>query len=203
MTALTDPANLVGAFSENATGLLPGTNYAFRAFSTNGGGTGYGAVVIFTTLTTPAPSDAGGPKAGQGPAQYAPTVKKTFAVNQIALGGNTTMTITVTNPNATPLTGVGFVDTLPAGITVSPGAVATTTCTAGMTPVTPTTVSLLGATLAANASCTVTVSVTGGATNGIVTNKVRANANGTGFGNEAVASLTVGTAVNAGGPKVN
>ena len=184
-------------------GLTGGTNYAFRAFATNAGGTGLRQCRDLHDADHAAPVHAGGPKAGQGPAQFAPTVTKTFARNQVPLGGNTTMTITVTNPNPTPLTGVGFVDTLRPVSRYAPGTNATTTCAAGIAPTTATTVSLLGATLAPNASCTVTVSLTGGATNGIVTNRVRANANGTGFGNEAIANLTVGAAVSAGGPKVN
>jgi hypothetical protein len=42
----------VGAFTTAVSGLTGGTTYAFRAFATNGGGTGYSAVAAFTTDAT-------------------------------------------------------------------------------------------------------------------------------------------------------
>jgi uncharacterized delta-60 repeat protein len=40
-----------GVFTVNVTGLQPGTEYAFRAYTNGGGDTGYTEVVTFTTLT--------------------------------------------------------------------------------------------------------------------------------------------------------
>lgn len=45
-------AGTTGTFSVNLTGLTPGTTYHFRAFATNGTGTGYGPDTTFTTGTT-------------------------------------------------------------------------------------------------------------------------------------------------------
>jgi len=125
-----------------------------------------------------------------------PTIAKSFADASIALGATTTLTFTLTNPtgNTVPLTGVGFSDPLPSGLSVAtPNGLSgacgggTITATAGSGVV-----SLTGATLAAsNGSCTFSVNVIGTSaglqsnTTGNVT-----SANG-GNGNSATANVTV------------
>ena len=48
-----------------------------------------------------------------------PTIAKAFGLASIPVTGTTTLTVTLTNPNATTaLTGVGFTDALPAGLVV-------------------------------------------------------------------------------------
>ena len=54
------------------------------------------------------------------PAVAPPTIIKTFGAAAIGVGGTTTLSFTINNPNAAvALTGVAFTDTLPAGLVVS------------------------------------------------------------------------------------
>jgi uncharacterized repeat protein (TIGR01451 family) len=128
------------------------------------------------------------------------TLTKSFSPNPIAVGGTSTLTFTLANPNATSLTGVRFTDALPAGLQVAASPGASTTCggsptwapAGGATSLTfgsPT-----GATIGGGSSCTVTVNVTA-TTSGPHTNvsgfaastEGGTNTGGTG---SAVASLT-------------
>ena len=97
-------------------------------------------------------------------APSAPTITKAFGAASIPLNGTTSLSFTVTNPNAaTTLTGVGVTDTLPVGLVVSTPNGLTGSCGGGTITATAGSgsVSLSGATLAANASCTFSVNVTG------------------------------------------
>jgi hypothetical protein len=125
-----------------------------------------------------------------------PTISKAFGAANIPVGGTTSLGFTITDPNAGgSLTGVGFTDTLPAGLVVSsPNGLAgscgggTITATAGSGSV-----SLSGATLAASSSCTFSVNVTGttAGTQNNTTSTVSSNEGGA--GGVASASLVVQT----------
>jgi hypothetical protein len=122
-----------------------------------------------------------------------PTITKAFGTTSIPVGGSTSLTFTLSNPNSgVALTGVGFTDSLPAGIVVStPNGLSggcgagTITATAGSSSVT-----LSGATLAGGASCTFSVNVTG-TTGGVKANSVTASSDNGGTGAAGTASLTV------------
>jgi uncharacterized repeat protein (TIGR01451 family) len=104
-----------------------------------------------------------------------PTITKSFAPNPIAVNGISTLTFTLSNENNVPLTGVKFIDQLPAGVKVAATPNASTTCL-NTAPPQPTWVpasndtlltfgSPTGATIPArsgttNGSCTVRVDVT-------------------------------------------
>src|SRR6266550_972856 len=94
-----------------------------------------------------------------------PTTTKAFSPSRIAPGETTTLTFTITNPNAsTTLTGISFTDTFPSGVTVTSFPNVATTCVAG----TVVTGAFLGSgsigvtipSLAGGASCTVSLIVT-------------------------------------------
>jgi len=92
-----------------------------------------------------------------------PTVSKAFTDATISSGGSTTMTLTLTNPNALPLTGVAITDTYPnnlRNLNTTTGGTCTGTKTASANATNPGTLTLTGGSLAANASCTITVTVT-------------------------------------------
>jgi len=90
-----------------------------------------------------------------------PSLSKSFADSQLTFTPNTTVTFTATNPNPVPLTGVGFTDQLPSGMTIAQPNGLTGSCDAGTisAPDGGTTISLSGATLGANNSTTCSFSV--------------------------------------------
>src|SRR5882724_12324806 len=93
-------------------------------------------------------------------------ITKSFNPAVVALNGNSIGTITVTNPNAVPLTNVQFNDTMPAGITLitqTGGTCSTLATGGGMFSINPGTgtFSSTSNVLAAGQSCSITVQVSG------------------------------------------
>jgi uncharacterized repeat protein (TIGR01451 family) len=95
-----------------------------------------------------------------------PCFSKTFDADQIPRFGTSSLTFTVSNPTGfffggSPLTGVTFTDTLPAGLRVATPNGLTGSCGGGTIIANPgsNVISLGGATLAAGASCTFSVNV--------------------------------------------
>jgi uncharacterized repeat protein (TIGR01451 family) len=123
-----------------------------------------------------------------------PAIAKVFGTTSLAVGATTTLTFTLTNPNAAiALTGVGFDDPLPGGLVVATPSGLTGACGGGNITADDgaTSISLVGATLDVGASCELTVDVQALAVGPQVntTNPVT-SANG-GTGNVATASITV------------
>jgi uncharacterized repeat protein (TIGR01451 family) len=159
----------------NVTGTQSGTvtNTTGAVSSTNGG---TGATSNTATLTVASPAN----------------VTKSFGAASIPLNGTTSLTINITNPNTNVnLTGLSFTDNLPAGLVIAAtpnlnntcGGTATATAGSGA-------VSLSGGTLAASASCAVTVNVTG-TTAGVKSNSVVVSSTEGGTSATATASITV------------
>ncbi|HKD79212.1 MAG TPA: hypothetical protein VKH81_05925 [Candidatus Angelobacter sp.] len=161
--------------SVNVTGTAPGllTNTTGAASSTNGG-TGTSAAASLTVGTPP-------------------TISESFAVASIPLNGTTSLNYTVSNTSvsAIALSGVGFSDSLPTGLVVATPSALTTTCTGTAAAATGSSaVSLSGGTLAAGASCTLSLNLTG-TTAGAKNNSVTVGSTNGGTGNTASASLAV------------
>ncbi|MDX2255926.1 MAG: hypothetical protein NW214_10445 [Pseudanabaenaceae cyanobacterium bins.39] len=94
-----------------------------------------------------------------------PSISKVIAPSTIATGDTATLTITLRNNDLSiPLTNAVFTDTLPTNVTIAPGTI-TGTCltTGGGTGTASTTagsVTLTGATVAPNSTCTLAVPIT-------------------------------------------
>ena len=166
-------------------------------FSVNVTGTSAGIKNNTTTAVTSTEGGTGGTASASVTVVGPPAISKVFGAANIAFGASTSLSFTITNNNAgTALSGVGFTDTLPAGLAVAtPNGLAgscgggTITATAGTGSL-----SLAGAALASSASCTFSVNVTGTSA-GVKNNTTTAvtSAEG-GTGGTASASITVGSA---------
>jgi hypothetical protein len=126
-----------------------------------------------------------------------PTITKSFADAEVQLfSGFTALSFTISNPpvNPLPLTGVSFVDNLPAGLIVlAPDNGLTGSCFGGTITAVPgsSSISLTGATLPVNGSCTFSVLVNG-AQIGVwtnTTNPVTSTNGGTGLPATATTSV--------------
>jgi uncharacterized repeat protein (TIGR01451 family) len=122
-----------------------------------------------------------------------PSITKTFGAPSVPLGGTTSLSFNITNPNTNAqLTSVGFTaaDVLQAGLIVASPANVNNTCGGTATVVAASSsVNLTGVTLAGGASCTLSLNVTG-TTPGAKTNTVQVSS-GTIIGNTATATLNV------------
>jgi len=143
--------------------LSGGTLPAGLSFDTGTGAiTGTPTAALAATTFTVTVTDQGASSAPQtfqlAVTAAAPTIAAAFSPTSIASGGSSTLTLTISNPNAsTQLTGVGVsASALPANLTgSSPG----TTCTSGTATLAGSALSLSGAVLNASSSCTVSITV--------------------------------------------
>jgi uncharacterized repeat protein (TIGR01451 family) len=99
-----------------------------------------------------------------------PTFTKSFSPSTAAPGTSVVVVFTITNNAPVPLSGLNFIDVLPDGLRITPGAAAVTSNTCGGTLTAPpsslgppvvnsTTIVLQNGTLAPNSSCVVSVPV--------------------------------------------
>ncbi len=120
-----------------------------------------------------------------------PAISKAFSPVTIAAGQNSVLTFTVSNPieNTIPLTGVGFTDTFPVGLTIA--SVPNPNQCGGLVTSTASSVTLSGGTLAVNSSCTVIVSVTSASGGSYLNTSDAVTSTNGGTGNTASATLEV------------
>ncbi|MEO8740345.1 MAG: hypothetical protein ABI537_11680 [Casimicrobiaceae bacterium] len=126
-----------------------------------------------------------------------PTIAKTFNPDTIPIGGATSMTITLTNPNATvAVTGVAFLDTYPTGLTntASPGA--TNTCGGALTTAANgASLQLASGTIPAGGSCSISVNVTSTAQGAYLNSTGTVTTANAGNAGPASATLNVNSAI--------
>jgi serine protease len=167
--------------------------------STTGGS--YTSTIAANALTT---GPAGGNTATAAAAltvtaPVAPNITETFAPTSVSTNSKSTLTISLSNPNAYPLTQVNLADALPSGLTLATSPAAADTCNGS---VTAGSAGLASGTIPASGSCTITVSVSSGTT-GTYTNSIAVGAltSAQGASNTAAAagSLTVTAASHGGG----
>ena len=128
----------------------------------------------------------------------APSAAKSFAPSTITEGSSSVLTITLTNPTASAVTGVSFTDTYPAGLVNTASAGGATTCGGTVTAANDgNSLALSGGTIPATGSCTVTVNVTS-ATAGSYFNSTGTVTHASGTISAASATLTVNVAVFGG-----
>jgi uncharacterized repeat protein (TIGR01451 family) len=89
-----------------------------------------------------------------------PTATKSFSPASIDLTANSVLSIVISNPNPTPMDGVAFTDTYPAGFGNAASPAQSSSC-GGTVGVPAGGLTFSGGTIAANGACTVTVTVTG------------------------------------------
>lgn len=135
----------------------------------------------------------------------APTITKDFTPAVVALGGNSDLTVTVTNPNAFPINNVQFSDTMPAGVTLITqlgGTCGTLATGGGMFSINPGagTFSSTSSVLTAGQSCNIIVQVQGTAIGVHLNTTSQVTATATPAGGPASATLTV--TGSAAGPAV-
>src|SRR5882672_6335639 len=154
------------------------------------------ALVLCTVLGILADVGCGGGSSSSPPppTKLPPTFAKKFGAISVPLNGTTSLTFNLANPNSNlSLSGIGFTDTLPAGLTVSTPNGLTGTCGGGTITAAAgsNSVSLSGASLTSGVSCTFTVNVAGaivGAQNNVTSAVTSTEA---GNGGTASAKITV------------
>jgi arabinogalactan endo-1,4-beta-galactosidase len=141
-------------------------------------------------------SCGGGSSGGSSPPPtiLPPKISKSFGAAQVTVNGSTSLTFVLSNPNTgTSLTGIGFTDTLPAGLLVATPNGLTGSCGGGTIAATAgsNTVSLSGGSLAAAATCDFMVNLLATATGSQnnTTSLVTSTEGGSGL--TASASITV------------
>jgi uncharacterized repeat protein (TIGR01451 family) len=165
----------------------PNATYTLRAF---GGGTFGGPTQQCNSQSTSTLDVTVG-----APSTAPPTAAKSFTPASIAPGGTSHLTVTLTNPNASAITSVSFVDVYPAGLTTAAVPNLTNTCGAAVVS-NAISFAVSGGTIPASGSCAIGIDVTAAAAN-IYTNTIPAGGITSSAGSNtsaASASLTVTSA---------
>jgi len=154
--------------------------------------------LLATLEITPAISISNTAGLDIGSTAMPPTIAKSFSPTTIVEGGNSTLSFTITNPNASQsLSAIAFTDMFPAGMEVFGAPGATNTCGGTFTTaVHATTIRLSGGSLPAGGSCSLSVKVLATAAGQLnnTTGAIRSTPGGTGATSNT-ATLTVNTPI--------
>jgi hypothetical protein len=130
------------------------------------------------------------------PALTPPSIGEAFGATSIPLGATTSLSFSLANTNtAGSLSGVGFSDSLPAGLAFAVPSGLSSTCGAGTTVANGSTLSVSGLTLPANSTCIISVNVKAVAVGTQDNTTSTISSVETSAGNPASATLTVTQAV--------
>ncbi|MBL8520264.1 MAG: DUF11 domain-containing protein, partial [Betaproteobacteria bacterium] len=125
-----------------------------------------------------------------------PSAIKSFSPPSVATSEESTLTITLSNPNTTAITGASFADTYPLNLRNATVPNVSTTCagtvTASPNATNPGTLSLSGGTIPASGSCTVTVRVVSTVSGNYTNNTGSISTTNAGTGSSVSGVLTVG-----------
>jgi uncharacterized repeat protein (TIGR01451 family) len=182
-TALAIPPIAFTHYTINATGLTnPSGNTVFRITPTGANNDATGASLNYDDILF----------TGCMPA-VKPALTKAFSPSPIAVNAISTLTFTLTNTNAAPLTGAAFTDSLPSGVQVAATPAASTTCGGTWAPAAAaTSLTFSGGTIPTNASCTVSVNIiaTTAGPHGNVSGTLSTTESGTTISSVGTANLT-------------
>jgi len=131
--------------------------------------------------------------AGNGATIAPPSITISFGADTIPVGGTTSLTYVIKNPNANlTVSGLAFTDYLGGGIAVATPSGVSGTCNGGTIAAVAgaTIVSLAGASLAPLASCTFSINITGTSA-ALTTNVVYVSSSNAGTGSSNAATLSV------------
>jgi hypothetical protein len=136
-----------------------------------------------------------------------PTISKGFSPSSINVGGISTLTLTITNPNGGELLdGVAVTDSLPSGLQVAGTPNAANTCNGTLTGATAgsTSISLSNGTIGPGGSCAISVDVTAtsGGPKDNTTGAVTSSNGGTGVASNTATLSVASTGVTALGPAI-
>jgi len=124
-----------------------------------------------------------------GAAVAPPTISAAFSAPSMIVGQGVALKFTIGNSTGNgPVTGVGFTDTLPAGLSVSNGSV--TACGGTVATTAPHGIALTGAAIADGAQCLFSVMVSGSAVGSYTTTTGAVSSTEGGTGNTATAAIT-------------
>jgi uncharacterized repeat protein (TIGR01451 family) len=121
-----------------------------------------------------------------------PTVAKSFSPATIGTGGSSTLTVTLSNSNATAITGAALTDTYPSNLLNAATPALTNTCVGTATAAANgSSLALSGGTIPASGSCTLTVKVTSTVAGSYLNSTGSVTTTNAGSGTAATATLTV------------